>query len=637
MSQPVGDLVIDLSLDAVRFDEQMSRVRRHFSGLDTDARKTASAVEQGLSRQALAAQKAGISVGQYKAAMRTLPAQFTDIATQLAGGQNPWLILLQQGGQVKDSFGGMIPMFRGLAGAITLPMVGVTSLAVATGALAYAWYQGDSTLSAFNKTLVLSGNQSGLTADRMLTLSRAGQAAGLTFNQASESLAALVNVGVRGGEQFDAINQSVARFASASGVEVDKVAEAFGKLTTDPTSGLMAMARQFRNVTAEQIAYVAQLQRSGDEAGALQAANDIATKGFDEQTRRLKENMGTLETWADKTGKAFKSMWDAILDIGRPESSADMLASAQKAFDEADKKWQWYQSRSQRRGKTSSFRANLQGAWNDRENARLGLAAATLQSDMEKAGELAARDRAERDASQLKYTGEAQKGYERLLTPLEKYTARQEELNKALKDGKILQADYNTLMAAAKKDYESTLKKPKSSGVKVSAGERQEDQAHAALLALETELRTLEKHSGANEKISQQRRDLWKAENQYAVLKEAATKRQLSEQEKSLLTHEKETLEYKRQLAELGDKVEHQKRLNELAQQAARFEQQQGAKQAAISAQARGLTDRQAQRESEEQHLRDVYGDNPDALAKATSALKNTWSAEEQLRGSWMA
>ncbi|EJT6086187.1 phage tail tape measure protein [Escherichia coli] len=635
MSQPVGDLVIDLSLDAVRFDEQMSRVRRHFSGLDTDARKTASAVEQGLSRQALAAQKAGISVGQYKAAMRTLPAQFTDIATQLAGGQNPWLILLQQGGQVKDSFGGMIPMFRGLAGAITLPMVGVTSLAVATGALVYAWYQGDSTLSAFNKTLVLSGNQSGLTADRMLTLSSAGQAAGLTFNQAKESLAALVNAGVRGGEQFDAINQSVARFASASGVEVDKVAEAFGKLTTDPTSGLMAMARQFRNVTAEQIAYVAQLQRSGDEAGALQAANDIATKGFDEQTRRLKENMGTLETWADKTGKAFKSMWDAILDIGRPESSADMLASAQKAFDEADKKWQWYQSRSQCRGKTSSFRANLHGAWDDRENARLGLAAATLQSDMEKAGELAARDRAEREASQLKYTGEAQKAYERLQTPLDKYTARQKELNKALKDGKILQADYNTLMASAKKDYESTLKKP--SGVKVSAGERQEDRAHAAMLALETELRTLEKHSGVNEKISQQRRDLWEAENQYVVLKEAATKRQLSEQEKSLLAHEKETLEYKRQLAELGDKVEYQKRLNELAQQAARFEEQQSAKQAAISAKARGLTDRQAQRESEEQRLRDVYGDNPQALARVTGALKQTWADEDMLRGDWLA
>ncbi|EJA0026816.1 phage tail tape measure protein, partial [Escherichia coli] len=453
-----------------------------------------------------------------------------------------------------------------------------TSLAVATGALAYAWYQGDSTLSAFNKTLVLSGNQSGLTADRMLTLSRAGQAAGLTFNQASESLAALVNVGVRGGEQFDAINQSVARFASASGVEVDKVAEAFGKLTTDPTSGLMAMARQFHNVTAEQIAYVAQLQRSGDEAGALQAANEAATKGFDDQTRRLKENMGTLETWADRTARAFKSMWDAVLDIGRPDTAQEMLIKAEAAFKKADDIWSL---RKDDYFVNDEARARY---WDDREKARLALEAARKKAEQQSQQDKNAQQQSDTEASRLKYTEEAQKAYERLQTPLEKYTARQEELNKALKDGKILQADYNTLMAAAKKDYEATLKKP--SAVKVSAGERQEDRAHAALLALETELRTLEKHSGANEKISQQRRDLWKAENQYAVLKEAATKRQLSEQEKSLLTHEKETLEYKRQLAELGDKVEHQKRLNELAQQAARFEQQQGAKQAAISAQA---------------------------------------------------
>ncbi|HBQ4882068.1 TPA: phage tail tape measure protein, partial [Escherichia coli] len=636
MSQPVGDLVIDLSLDAVRFDEQMSRVRRHFSGLETDARKTASAVEQGLSRQALAAQKAGMSVGQYKAAMRMLPMQFTDVATQLAGGQNPWLILLQQGGQIKDSFGGMIPMFRGLAGAVSLPAVGIGALAAATGALAYAWYQGDFTLSAFNKTLVLSGNQSGLTADRMLTLSRAGQAAGLTFNQASDSLAALVNAGVRGGEQFDVINQSVARFASASGVEVDKVAEAFGKLTTDPTSGLTAMARQFHNVTAEQIAYVAQLQRSGDEAGALQAANDAATKGFDDQTRRLKENMGTLETWADRTARAFKSMWDAVLDIGRPDTAQEMLIKAEAAFKKADDIWNL---RKDDYFVNDEARARY---WDDREKARLALEAARKKAEQQTQQDKNAQQQSDTEASRLKYTEEAQKAYERLQTPLEKYTARQEELNKALKDGKILQADYNTLMASAKKDYESTQKKP--SGVKVSAGERQEDRAHAALLALETELRTLEKHSGANEKISQQRRDLWKEESQYAVLheklladKQAGQKNALTLQEQSLLAHEKETLEYKRQLAELGDKVEHQKRLNELANQAARFEQQQSAKQAAISAKARGLTDRQAQRESESQRLRDVYGDNPDALAKATSALKNTWSAEDQLSGNWMA
>ena len=644
MAEPVGDLVVDLSLDAARFDEQMARVRRHFSGTESDAKKTAAVVEQSLSRQALAAQKAGISVGQYKAAMRMLPAQFTDVATQLAGGQSPWLILLQQGGQVKDSFGGMIPMFRGLAGAITLPMVGATSLAVATGALAYAWYQGNSTLSEFNKTLVLSGHQSGLTADRMLVLSRAGQAAGLTFNQTSESLSALVKAGVSGEAQIASISQSVARFSSASGVEVDKVAEAFGKLTTDPTSGLTAMARQFHNVTAEQIAYVAQLQRSGDEAGALQAANEAATKGFDDQTRRLKENMGTLETWADRTARAFKSMWDAVLDIGRPDTAREVLEKAEKAFDEADKKWQWYQSRSHRRGKTSAFLANLRGAWEDRANAQLGLSAATLQADLEKAREMAAKDWAESEASRLKYTEEAQKAYERLQTPLEKYTARQEELNKALKDGKILQADYNTLMAAAKKDYEATLKKPKQSGVKVSAGERQEDRAHAALLALQAELKMLEQHSGANEKISQQRRDLWTAESQYAVLHEKLSadvldgqKKSLSIEEKSLLAHEKETLEYKRQLAALGDKVTYQERLNALAQQADKFAQQQRAKRAAIDAKSRGLTDRQTEREATEQRLKEQYGDNTLALNNVMSEQKKTWAAEDQLRGSWMA
>ncbi|HBE3332846.1 TPA: phage tail tape measure protein, partial [Escherichia coli] len=327
-----------------------------------------------------------------------------------------------------------------------------------------------------------------------------------------------------------------------------------------------------------------------------------------------------------------------------PDTAREVLEKAEKAFDEADKKWQWYQSRSHRRGKTSAFLANLRGAWEDRANAQLGLSAATLQADLEKAREMAAKDWAESEASRLKYTEEAQKAYERLQTPLEKYTARQEELNKALKDGKILQADYNTLMAAAKKDYEATLKKPKQSGVKVSAGERQEDRAHAALLALQAELKMLEQHSGANEKISQQRRDLWTAESQYAVLHEKLSadvldgqKKSLSIEEKSLLAHEKETLEYKRQLAELGDKVEHQKRLNELVQQADKFAQQQRAKRAAIEAKSRGLTDRQAAREATEQRLKEQYGDNTLALNNVMSEQKKTWAAEDQLRGSWMA
>ncbi|EHS3742511.1 phage tail tape measure protein, partial [Escherichia coli] len=275
--------------------------------------------------------------------------------------------------------------------------------------------------------------------------------------------------------------------------------------------------------------------------------------------------------------------------------------------------------------------------WDDREKARLALEAARKKAEQQTQQDKNAQQQSDTEASRLKYTEEAQKAYERLQTPLEKYTARQEELNKALKDGKILQADYNTLMAAAKKDYEATLKKPKQSGVKVSAGDRQEDSAHAALLTLQAELRTLEKHAGANEKISQQRRDLWKAESQFAVLEEAAQRRQLSAQEKSLLAHKDETLEYKRQLAALGDKVTYQEHLNALAQQADKFAQQQRAKRAAIDAKSRGLTDRQAAQEATEQRLKEQYGDNPLALNNVMSEQKKTWAAEDLLRGSWMA
>ncbi|EFK3624753.1 phage tail tape measure protein [Escherichia coli] len=157
------------------------------------------------------------------------------------------------------------------------------------------------------------------------------------------------------------------------------------------------------------------------------------------------------------------------------------------------------------------------------------------------------------------------------------------------------------------------------------------------MLTLQAELRTLEKHAGANEKISQQRRDLWKAESQFAVLEEAAQRRQLSAQEKSLLAHKDETLEYKRQLAALGDKVTYQEHLNALAQQADKFAQQQRAKRAAIEAKNRGLTDRQAARDATEQRLKEQYGDNPLALNSVMSEQKKTWAAEDQLRGSWMA
>lgn len=636
MSQPVGDLVVKIDGDSAKFDEEVAHLNKQLSGLGRAANDSTAQVTAAFTRQERAAKRAGISIGQYNNAMRMLPAQLTDVATQLAGGQSPWLILLQQGGQVKDSFGGLIPTFRGLLGAVSPLAVGVAALTAAGAGIGYIFYQGTSTLYDFNKTLTLSGNTAGLTTDRMLALAKSGQQAGLTFDQTTDSLTALINAGVGAGARFDELSQSVAKFSTASGIPIEKVAEAFGKLTNDPTSGLIAMAQQFHNVTAEQIDYVAQLQRSGDEAAALQAANDAATKGFNTQTQSLIDNMGTIERSADSLKRAFKSMWDAALDLGRPDTAGEMVSKAQSAFKQADDIWNL---RKNDRYVNDEARARF---WNDRESARLALDMAQQQAGIAKASAAAAEKEAEAESEKQKYAAQAQANYAKSQTALEKYTARQNELNKALKEGHILQADYAINMAAAKKEYEATLKKtPKPKGVKVSAGDRSSDQTDAETLQLMTQLKLLQQHTGLNDTISQQRKNLWSLQSKFSVIEEASKTRALSKDEQSLLASKDKVLAQAEVNAKLGDQIVAQERLNKLQDNSLKYVTQMQEKTAALTDSA-GLSDRDAQRNSERAQLRQGWKNQGGSLEdegyqKELSALEGYYAAQDEMRNNWLA
>ncbi|MBG2387371.1 phage tail tape measure protein [Klebsiella pneumoniae] len=636
MSQPVGDLVVKIDGDSAKFDEEVAHLNKQLSGLGRAANDSTAQVTAAFTRQERAAKRAGISIGQYNNAMRMLPAQLTDVATQLAGGQSPWLILLQQGGQVKDSFGGLIPTFRGLLGAVSPLAVGVAALTAAGAGIGYIFYQGTSTLSDFSKTLTLSGNTAGLTTDRMLALAKSGQQAGLTFDQTTDSLTALINSGVGAGARFDELSQSVAKFSTASGIPIEKVAEAFGKLTNDPTSGLIAMAQQFHNVTAEQIDYVAQLQRSGDEAAALQAANDAATKGFNTQTQSLIDNMGTIERSADSLKRAFKSMWDAALDLGRPDTAGEMVSKAQSAFKQADDIWNL---RKNDRYVNDEARARF---WNDRESARLALDMAQQQAGIAKASAAAAEKEAEAESEKQKYAAQAQANYAKSQTALEKYTARQNELNKALKEGHILQADYAINMAAAKKEYEATLKKtPKPKGVKVSAGDRSSDQTDAETLQLMTQLKLLQQHTGLNDTISQQRKNLWSLQSKFAVIEEASKTRALSKDKQSLLASKDKVLAQAEVNAKLGDQIVAQERLNKLQDNSLKYVTQMQEKTAALTDSA-GLSDKDAQRNSERAQLRQGWKNQGGSLEdegyqKELSALEGYYAAQDEMRNNWLA
>lgn len=153
MSQSVGDLVVNLDVDTAKFKEQIEFTRKGLKGISESANDVAIQVQQAFSRQEMAAKRAGISVGQLNNSMRMLPAQITDITTQLAGGQSPFLIMIQQGGQIKDSFGGITNTFKAFSALLTPTQIALGGMAAAFGTTAMVVYRNRKEIEAVTKSV----------------------------------------------------------------------------------------------------------------------------------------------------------------------------------------------------------------------------------------------------------------------------------------------------------------------------------------------------------------------------------------------------------------------------------------------------------------------------------------------------
>lgn len=299
------------------FNQQLEDTRRKLTGI-------ADAMPQALSRQELAAQRAGISIGQYNAALRTLPAQFTDIATQLAGGQSPFLILLQQGGQIKDQFGsvkgavsGVGSYLRTLAGALTPATLGIGALTVGAGALATAWYQGAQEATEFNKQLILTGRYSAESAGQLADMAlKIGGASG-KVSAAARALAQVAGAGTFKPEQLESVTRAAMAMERATGQSVDATVKNFQKLYASPTKASEELTSTMHYLTASQYEYISSLERRGDKEGAAEAAAKAYSQAEQQRSQQIIDNMGLIERAAKATGDAIKGMWDELLSVGR--------------------------------------------------------------------------------------------------------------------------------------------------------------------------------------------------------------------------------------------------------------------------------------------------------------------------------
>ncbi|WP_109862600.1 phage tail tape measure protein [Escherichia coli] len=629
------------------FNTILNQTRERLSGV-------ADVLPEALSRQEAAARRAGISVGQYSAAMRTLPAQFTDIATQLAGGQSPFLILLQQGGQIKDQFGGVKGALTGvgdylrtLIGFINPVTVGIGGLVVGLGAMAVAWYKGSQEASEFNKQLILTGNYSASSASQLSDMAQKIGGSSGKVAAAARTLAEVVGAGTFKTEQLETVTRAALAMQEATGQSVDSTIKNFQKLYASPTKAAEDLNSTLHFLTSSQYDYISALERRGDKEGAAEAAAKAYSEAEQKRSQQILDNMGFIEKAAKATGDAIKGMWDSLLDIGRPEAPADMLKKMQAQLAEYEKA---LLPERQRMGYGYSYdTSSSDQEYDSRRKAQLAAIAflkeqiGLKQKEVSTQKEINESEKQAADADNKRTDALIYRNriLEQSATWQEKRTKALSELwkNVALAPDKWSEQQRQQAVDAINKQFHPN-KTPKTPAVKVSAGDRSTDTYNAETLALQAQLKTLQEHRDINDVISQQRKQQWELISKISILEATANDpkgRALTIDEKSLLANKDKLLAQADINAALGDQIARQQKLNSLADQATKFAQQQAAKQAEIDAAAAGTSTREAERAATRQRLSETYAFNPDAQKKVLAQQEETYRKEDELRSNWQA
>lgn len=275
--------------------------------------------------------KQGISAKQTAAAMRGVPAQFTDIATSLAGGQNPLTVLLQQGGQLKDMFGGAGAAARAL-GTYVLGLINpVTIVAAAAAALGIAFTLGRKEGEEFSRSIALTGNTSGVTAQQLQSLAaQMDKLSGVTRGQAAEALNIFVQAGVGGAAGIGKVTEAALRLEQAGGPAVADTAKQFKALEKDPLQASLKLNESVNFLTDSLYKQIKSLEQQGKLTDAARVAQNAYADALLARTPQVIENIGYIERAWRAVKNVAREGWDAVLGVGREATQEEKVESTRK-------------------------------------------------------------------------------------------------------------------------------------------------------------------------------------------------------------------------------------------------------------------------------------------------------------------
>lgn len=415
-----------------------------------EANARLKAMRDALSDTSDGLNKTGLSAKQMANNLRMLPAQITDITVGLASGQAPFTVLLQQGGQLKDMFGGIGPAAKAVGGYVAGLVNPFTVAAAAVGALGVAYYQGSEETERLTTAIIANGNAIGSSADQLANFARQVGAGDATIAAASDAIAQLAEGGNRLTGLYPKIASAALSWSKQTGQSVQDVIGNFNDLAKNPAQAVKKLDDQFNFLTASQYANIQTLLEQKRTTEAAAVATETFADVMDRRAGNIKENLGDVErAWQAITREAAKA-WNAMLDVGRAKTLEQQLDDVETKLSNAQKGISTSKRAENQLGLTVDSVSTLEAA---RDRLKIAIQERNLGVETE-------RLRAEGEARSKKFIDATNSAYNSTLPQVKKLQDLLDDLKKQhdenAKNGAV-DAVTETKYATARKNIEQQI------------------------------------------------------------------------------------------------------------------------------------------------------------------------------------
>ncbi|MBB2775053.1 UNVERIFIED_ORG: phage-related minor tail protein [Comamonas terrigena] len=243
------------------------------------------------------------------------------------------MVALQQGGQLKDMYGGITPALTAVSKA-TLALVNPTTVALgAVAALGVAWYQGTKEGEEFSKTLIMSGNAAGTSVGQ---LTYAAQMVGRTtgsYGLAIEATKQLAASGRVASSQMEVAAKATVGMAQVGAASVGDMVNHFDALGKAPVEASRKLNEQYRYLTASVYEQIRALDEQGRKEDAAALAQRTFATATADRVAEVKSQLNALGQTLNWVSKQASDMWNSVSKIGRMTPLEEQLELAQQQYE----------------------------------------------------------------------------------------------------------------------------------------------------------------------------------------------------------------------------------------------------------------------------------------------------------------